>query len=287
MKQAKPAAKVDDILEALECSGKTMEYPLGQGLALPRIDVLGAYNWMRDPPQAKKRTWSFSAVEDEYDWTPFHGIWSANAGKYAPQTPMSGQLASSAANCHKSFILTTKTLRTQPTDASFEYGTAIWFKAKLNYENRTISGYEVVVFPGADGTTDEGSVTLVRRQDLNLIGGASGASQTLCFKDSLPINLNEPLTLKITSDGDSHSIVVNGAVACGATDATYSSGSVVLETTGASSPDTSAGHAFNADSVTINSLDTKPAAIARVLDPLASIPKIPALYTYTLARPRF
>ena len=75
LRKAKPNATVKEILDALTCSGKTVER---NRIAKPRIDLLGAYNWLLGPPGVH-RAWQFEDMKDALDWTRS----SANGGSRA------------------------------------------------------------------------------------------------------------------------------------------------------------------------------------------------------------
>ena len=129
LKQAKPGAKPIDIEKALKCSGKTVEYPEGSGVSQPRIDLLGAYNWLVGPPNVT-RNWTFEDVSDALDWTPFQGQWRVTSeGTYAPLPIPDGNVFSSTANCNKSLEVVARVRRVYapgaPTDPE-TYPMPVW-----------------------------------------------------------------------------------------------------------------------------------------------------------------
>jgi len=71
LRSAKTAATVDEILEALTCSGKVVHQrdvsagsPIELSPQKPRIDLLAAYNFIRKPVDVT-RSWPFSAAADQ------------------------------------------------------------------------------------------------------------------------------------------------------------------------------------------------------------------------------
>ena len=74
----------DQILQALKCSGKTVIKRLRAGSTVdldsvhPRIDLLGAYNFLVKPAGAV-REWTFTDKTELLDWTLVEGPWRHNA----------------------------------------------------------------------------------------------------------------------------------------------------------------------------------------------------------------
>ena len=80
LRQAKPTATVDELVEALRCSGKPINRLFVRALAPApaslqfepyrrRIDLLGAFYAIKNVPNAL-RTWSFDKVAEGSDWAP-------------------------------------------------------------------------------------------------------------------------------------------------------------------------------------------------------------------------
>ena len=96
------SATSNDILAALVCTGKM---DIRNGLAKPRIDLVGAYNRLKLPAHI---TWAsnFSTSAGASDFTPFLGSWTVTNGAYA-QTPIKqGWIGTSRDNCDASEIIT-------------------------------------------------------------------------------------------------------------------------------------------------------------------------------------
>ena len=97
LRQAKPTATVDEMVEALRCSGKPINRMFvpgtGPGTGVfefepyrRRIDLLGAFNVIKNVPNAL-RTWSFDKAAERSDWAPLHGNWTVQSGNYVPTAP--------------------------------------------------------------------------------------------------------------------------------------------------------------------------------------------------------
>ena len=97
LRQAKPTATVDEIVEALRCSGKPINrlfvHGTGPGTGLlelepyrRRIDLLGAFYTIKNVPNSL-RTWSFDKAAEGPDWAPLHGKWTVQSGNYVPTPP--------------------------------------------------------------------------------------------------------------------------------------------------------------------------------------------------------
>ena len=267
LKQAKPTAKPIDIEQALACSGKTVEFPEGAGLPMPRIDLLGAYNWLRKPPTVKNRSWTFDDNADALDFTPFTGRWSVAGGFYSATMQGSNSLVqTSTANCNKSLEVTAKVRRTQPPKADAVHGVSLILKSKLDYASRAVSGYAFIYFPDGAHNPSRGSGLVFRYDNC---GPTSCGGVLLCTSpaEGVTVHFNRFNLIKVVSSGSSHSFHINNELVCAATDSTYSFGPVLFST-GDTSP--SAGHSFVIDTLTIRSRDTAEAADEpAVIDPAA------------------
>jgi hypothetical protein len=267
LKQAKPTAKPIEIERALHCSGKTVEFPEGNGLDKPRIDLLGAYNWLLKPPDVT-RDWDFEEGKNSLDWTPLVGAWRVRDGRYEPPPPPDGMVFTSTANCNRRLEVVARVRRVYasggPDDPEVYPNAGVVLKGKLDYQTREVSGYffGYNYFPRRDEPNRGWG--FIQRVDKNLQGAV------LCWKTTnVPVNFRDWNTIKAVSNGASHRLYINGKFICQGTDETYDSGPVGA-LTGFSSSYPTTGGTFALDSVTTKSMDT--AAPSRVDRPLVTRP---------------
>lgn len=252
LRQLKQSASVDDILEALECSGKTVERPEGGGVDKPRIDLLGAANWLAKAPNVK-RSWDFDEVEQALDWTPFAGEWKVKGGEYAPKPIQRGVVFSSTASCNRKLEVTAKVRRVyekgKKGDPHYAPTAGVMLKSKLDYKTRTISGYyfSYLYLPRFPDQHARGWAAIQRID--------AGSPTTLCDdNEDVEVNFLEENTVRAVSEGSKHTFYLNGKLICSATDATYESGPVAV-LTGYSDAYPTTGGKFFVKSLSIKSMD--------------------------------
>jgi hypothetical protein len=231
MRQANPAATVDGLANALECSGKIVELTGDTSnprrLAKPRIDMLGAYNWLLKVPT---RSWSFQNNAQAFDWTPFNQAWSISAGRYAPQGPYPADYSyaaiSSTANCDLSLDVTAAMIRHYPQGQSGDLfpQSGIMLKSVLNYQSRAQSGYffSYTYFPRVSDPANRGYAAIYRIDN--------GSFTTLCSKNKgVPVKYNQLNTVRAVSDDSTHTLYLNGKRICSApNDGVYGPGPVAV-----------------------------------------------------------
>ena len=87
LKHARPAATVNDILNALVCTGKNVQR---NGLKKPRIDLKRAFNLLK--LGTENVAWQFDTPDGAADWIPFslRGDWAVSGGHYSVPTSETG-----------------------------------------------------------------------------------------------------------------------------------------------------------------------------------------------------
>jgi len=272
--EAKPSAKVDDILAALVCSGKVIDKSdNGSDInpPVPRIDLIGAYNYLVKPSNAT-RTWSFSTVADGADWTPFLGKWEVTGGHLVGKSKAS-VVFDTVANCNKNLTIEAKISAIQPFDWLNEFG--VLFKARIDYGTFVASGYFASYNACRTNKMGEctqdsgdpiGQALFYRIDNGNLKKSYKGGWTLLCSAQA-PENVSGFNTVKIVSNGSSHSYYLNGTLACTVNDATYVAGRVML-----GGYSTNPSQPLKINSVTITSMDT-PALAPPPMDPSKLLPK--------------
>lgn len=299
LKQAKKTATVNDILTALMCTGKTVDRrSTGTGSvalnpAKPRIDLLGAYNYLLKPPNVV-RSWTFDSAAEALDFTEFRGKWSiANSG-YRPTPMMQGWVGTSVDNCDKSLQVIANMIRIDPgvPGMTIFANSGIFFKSTLDYKNRLVSGYWLAYNrcpTDSDGncTGDPkdppGQAVFWRATDFNLETDTGGG--TLFCQVQAPVNVGAVNTIKIVSHGSSHSYYLNNKLVCTVNDATYTVGPVMAATY-VSYWGTTSGHAYSLKYLNIKSLDTAAPLTAEVADALGAADSVPDVMDPTAYAPR-
>ena len=277
LRDAKPAATVDAILEALTCTGKIVDRRTAAGGAValdpprPRIDLIAAYHQLLAPPVAL-RTWNFNKAEDALDWTPLHGTWRVRPtgdGLYIPDR-VRGPVLSSVANCNTALTVTARMRRVDPTPMILS-SAGLFFKMTVDHTARTISGYEFIYSKNGLGEvlkfTGRNLDTLACPVFLCTV-------EVVCDTEDLPVVVGGYNTLKIVSIGPKHTFSINGRRVCVYNDATYTLGPVMLFTGWPPAPFPFDG-SFAVDYVTIRAQDAAAAADSYdpVMDPSAFTPK--------------
>jgi len=263
MRRAKVAATVDEILTSLVCTAKILPVPND---GAPRIDLLGAYDRLLLPPQVT-RTWPFDKTFEAHDWTPLTGNWSVQAGTYKEAVIKYGYLyGSSTDNCNHSLEVTAIMERVDPNEATIQiFGNhGVIIKSQIDYSaERKVSGYFVgyndcpADSGGTCGAGTDPGLTFIFRLDSYSFTNNTGTATLLCRRHALskPGGYN---TVKVVSQGNTHTFSLNGKYACKATDATYTVGPVMVVTSFGEAK----GQPFKVDKVTIKSLDSADAALA-------------------------
>ncbi len=252
-----PKLVVGDLVNALSCSGKLVAR---NGLAKPRIDVFDAYRRMRPPSSIAD--WTFATADDGVDWASLVQSFVVKSGFFKLDPVGPGYAMAGVPNCNASFNVTAKLRRTDP-DGYWINGIII--KASVNYNNATISGY--VLFFGLDG-----SAAVYRWDSCNPFTDKCVRSVTLCdFTAGFPVNKTSDNTIQAIANGKYMKFYLNGKLVCAKSDATYNSGEVIAF---AYFPNSTTGHTFGIDEVSIKSLETKypSPANADVMDPAAYAP---------------
>jgi subtilisin family serine protease len=273
LKAAKPSASVSDIEAALACTGKPLER---NRLYKPRIDLLGAYDYLLQPGAAT-RSWNFQDPQQAFDWRPLaSSTWLPMNGQYVvslPKAVPTGVATMTAdpnnaipgSQClGSSFTVEATMTRVYPDETNsnavfpgsgiyFKYspfaGTGYWFN--YTYETNIIENPYSPLLPGVLG---------VVRLD------GPGPGTQLCLEQAttdnkFTVNKNAPNTLTVISDDDTFQFYINGTQVCKGMkpDATYVTGAVAVGTTFLQT----AGNSFSVSKVSVQS--PVPTALATAL----------------------
>lgn len=282
LKQAKPTATLAQILTALSCTGKTVHQrqtagnPTELAPARPRIDLIGAYNYLLKPPSVV-RSWDFSNVKQALDWTPLRGKWVISAGRYVQTPLLTGWIGTSVNNCNGSLQAIASMTRVDPGTTIFS-NTGIVFKSTIVYPTSLVSGYWLAYNKCRTNTSgvctgdpdDPAGQAVFWKLTGYSFAANSGGATLLCTKQS-PVRVNLLNIVKVVSRGSSHSYYLNGRLVCTVSDATYARGPVMTAAYIASS----GGHAYQVDYLNVTSLDRATSAefAGEVMDPAAFAPK--------------
>lgn len=116
LRSAEPSASIDEMLEALICTGKDVDMRTTEsgGLApvshaVPRIDVSAAHTYLSNPVRVSNY-WNFDSASQIGSWRPVHGKWYWRAGAYVgeviPDETHSGWFATKMSNCNSHLRIT-------------------------------------------------------------------------------------------------------------------------------------------------------------------------------------
>jgi subtilisin family serine protease len=280
LRQAKPGSSVDTLLTALGCTGKTIDHRNTTNIpaispALPRIDLIGAYNNLIKPSSAT-RTWFFSTADEALDWTPYIGTWAIGNGRYLQSPIKQGWIATSVDNCNSSLTVTASMTRIDPGTTFFS-NTGVLVKTSLNYDTHTMSGYwfaynkcptNVSGTCTASMSDPPGQAVIWRIDNADWLSG-SGSGTLLCQHQASGVHVNGFNLVKVTSDGPSHTFELNGTQVCTANDATYTAGPVFAAAYIADA----GGHAYQVNTMSIASHGDGASPVDEPINPASFKPK--------------
>jgi subtilisin family serine protease len=256
LREAKPAATVDEILNSLTCTGKTVDRPQGQpaGVVIddprPRIEVFGAYDKLLRPA-GTQRSWTFSSALEGLDWTPLRGTWSVAGGVFRP-APIAGVVATAHADCHNARDITVRQRRVIADPYYSWLGSGIFVNAEVDYTFGEVSGYQLNYYFATDNDEWYVQTTVHWTYRYNVDTDTSQGGDMLCAQYfTSGFNRNGFNDLRVVTRGSKHNFYFNGQLICSITDTTFTQGSVVPY--GFFHANDVAG-VFQIDSVTIKSL---------------------------------
>jgi subtilisin family serine protease len=176
LREQYPQASIDQLLDALACSGKTLERARN-GVARPRIDLIGAVAALS--PTVSSRKWLFDDSEDGYDWASLRGEWNVQDDVNSGQPTDSSVVASMFSTCGKSaFIRVGIKLASVTKSDSARAGVIV--NPAIDYVSNTISGYWISFSSLGHGA----NVMLLNGKKLD--GEADNSATEIC-NDSLAI----------------------------------------------------------------------------------------------------
>lgn len=275
LRHAKSAATVDEMLEALTCTGKTIDKrfvsggtPTAVSPPVPRIDMIGAYNYLLNPPVVA-RSWPFTSAWEYFDWSIIRGGWRVAGGNLVQTPRLSGWAGTKVSNCNTKVQISARLRRIDP-DTSQYWNSGILFKVKTDLFNSRVSGYWVAyndcptrsdgVCTG-DPTDPRGQAVFWVVTDLDLDSGFASAASLKCTK-GIPIAPSGYNTIRVVSNGTTHVYYLNGKLVCAVTDGSYTSGDVVLQ---AAFPSDTTGQYLAYDHVAITAYQASTTSMADVL----------------------
>lgn len=286
MRQTEPKASIDNIVAALACSGKTVHEratagaPVGVSPQLPRIDVLGAHDWLKRKG-TDSRKWTFSSGSEAKDWSPILGKWEITTGIYRPNPFPVGWSASMVPNCSSNFTAESAMTRLG-SSANFFPNAGLMFKAKVSQSTKVVSGYwaafntcptspEGICDPENKKKFKRGQAVFWKMTNTDLDGAALGF-ELKCAKRG-NVNVSGENVVKVVSNGSNHQFFLNGSLVCTVNDATYATGIVAPATF----TQTAAGHSFKLNNLKLQSTDQGPVPALASISAEAETPmEIPA-----------
>jgi hypothetical protein len=250
LKDARRNATVDEILDALACTG----VPVERSYRKPRIDVLKAVNYLRNPPQ-KGQIWNFDEAVDIEDWTEWKGIWLIKDGAYSlrrPNRPWSGTFT---ANCDTAFTATVIVKR-EDHDPDIHWNSGVVFKTAFTVGTQDASGYWFAINKSPRSENENAVLWAV-----NPLVGDQGS---LLCKKGVPVNAGGYNALRVVSRGSRHALYVNGRLLCAYDESTFPRGPVMIA---AANPAEDVGlpQRLDYDAVSIKTLreDASPSGVRR------------------------
>jgi subtilisin family serine protease len=259
LREAAPRASVDEILSALQCSGKMVELtgvtanPMR--LAVPRIDLLGAYNWLKKIP---KRSFDFSKTAQAFDWSPLGLDWRIADGKYSAVysgSPASALALSQIKGCNSNLDVSADLLRKNPPPALNDYWSmgGVVLNMQFDHQTRKFSGYLFRYYMYSS------IVTLQTYATAEILKIDDNVSTRLCgVASGAPIRDQAVNKIRAVSDSNTHTFFLNGTRICSApNNGDYISGAVALFTEFSANRPANGG-TFEADNVVIKTLPAVP-----------------------------
>lgn len=220
LKSAKKDATVEEIAEALACSGKTIDFrqsdagpvPL-DALAKPRIDLIAAFDHLIN--SRAERDWQFVGRGDDKDWSPLRGTWSVQSHAYRGQGSP-GWIASTIANCHDRFQIVARVQATGNPDPNAPITlprNGIFVGATIDRASKRMGGYWFYyVLNPQNPAASLAEVSLI---DAHYEQNESFSSVSInrCSQSRTIANGSKN-TLKVVGDGNTFSFWLNGALVC-------------------------------------------------------------------------
>jgi subtilisin family serine protease len=287
LRQAKPAATVDELVEALRCSGKPINRIFVEGTGTGtglfaikpyrrRIDLLGAFYTLKNVPSFL-RTWSFDKAAEGLDWAPVYGTWKVQSENFVPTISGVKGVATQVSTCHNNVQVIARVKR-EGTESSGQYiETGIVVRAEGSFNEGNTTGYAAVFESCAANSTghcdDEATgprgLALFYRINQQKASDGFPVRNTLCRK-SRAINVSGYNTIKVVSNGARHSYYLNGALVCTVNDNTWPDGNVMLY----GGPANLATYGLKFDSVSLQAVGSNPPAPVGAVQEVAGMDSV-------------
>jgi subtilisin family serine protease len=231
LRQAKRDATLDDILAALECTGRPIKRARGYDLKKPRIRLLNALRYLRRPPTMEQR-WDFDRPGDEDDWEALSGTWKIVNKQWILRRSDNFWNISWHPSCAEALEITAYMQVVNRT----KYGSysGLLLRGDIDEKTKYVTGYRFFF-----GWHDDSDWAIIARADNEYLGGSIHQSNQLCRRyfgscsgceRGFVVNRNGYNRVKVISSGGNHRFYLNRKLVCTATDATYASGAIGLIT---------------------------------------------------------
>jgi subtilisin family serine protease len=225
LRDFKPKATVDEILAALECTGKPIKRATGNDLKKPRINMLSAWRYLRRPPTGEQR-WDFDGAADEDDWETLSRKWALalSSKQWVLRKFAKDMSVSWHPNCYEDVVAEAKMQRVMNAPYASQGGySGLLLMAEIDEEGKRLSGYGFEYGSWVDDT----HVRIIRitNQDVDNLN-----MSVLCHQAGVAININGYNRVKASYRNGRLRFFLNGTLVCEATDSTYKAGSVGLYT---------------------------------------------------------
>ncbi len=212
LKSVKPSAPVNEILEALRCTGKIVDTRQAANGSLrrleysaPRIDVNAAVSYIINPVRVS-RYWNFNTASQTGGWLPIRGRWQWNSGSYVGESTDSRWIATSVNNCNSNVNVTIRLNWNSNTDVNSYSG--IMFKTSFDTTGSRMSG---TYFAITGGSTQVES-RLGRISEIDFAGG--GEIEESDCRVSINKTQEDTVELRVELNDDRVLAYINGVLAC-------------------------------------------------------------------------
>jgi subtilisin family serine protease len=220
LRQGKPAARVDEVLRALACTGVLVAR---NNLPLPRIDVFEARKFLENP--VMRRLWNFRTDKQAAQWLQHLGVWRRVGSLFrVVSSGASVWYVASSPFCAADVEVNARVRRTDP-DRMWNSGLFLFSRVD---DAKNMSGMWFAFSRFDEFGEDKGYGVIWALDSWNGIS-STGAARLLCEnREADVVRYQGWNNLRVVSQGGTHRFFINGSEVCSATDATFSLGEVAV-----------------------------------------------------------
>lgn len=243
LRQAHPNATVDQIEQALACSGRLIAR---NGLPRTRVNVHAARRFLEDPDVS--RSWNFAYARQVRQWTQYQGVWfrPTNYDRMRVRNSRAQSwYVAGAPFCSHDVNVTASIRRLDPATNGGYSNSGIMLFASIDDQDN-MSGLWF-----AFNKQNGGEATIWAIDSANATNG-TGSERLQCSSGPINVNVNGFNDVQVISSAGEHVYFINGTEVCSAVDTSYTTGDVVVAMAAPRAIDVS--HAMDVDAFRIESL---------------------------------